>query len=153
MKERRMEEGGPESGGMERKVKVGLFLPRDLLENVRSLIQQKYARYGKGLLSYEAEMALRYWLSLHTKAQENPGFDKHELSPKVLQVFEAVKAYLLSNWYIELKPGQQVSRLHLEKAIMAVRGSDGRTVKKWLRVFHQMDLVKPIANASWEIMK
>ena len=38
------------------------------------------------------------------------------------------------------------------EAISAVRGSDPRTVQKWLRTFHKMDLIKPVTSASWEIM-
>jgi len=54
---------------MEERVKVGFFLSRDLIDRFRVLIQQKYNKYEKGLLSYEAEMALRHWLALHTQAQ------------------------------------------------------------------------------------
>jgi len=58
----------------------------------------------------------------------------------------------LGNYYYELTPGQQIARTHLEEAIMAVRGSDKRTIRKWLKTFHRMGLVKPVTSASWEIL-
>jgi len=63
-----------------------------------------------------------------------------------------VKEYLLKNYYFELKSGQQIPRVHLENAIMAVRGNDPRTIKRWLRTFHKMGLTKPITSATWEIL-
>ena len=137
---------------MEEKVKVGLFLPKSLMEKIRSLIHQKYDKYEKGLLSYEAEMALRHWLSLHTQAQNTLETRKPNPTPRVALVFAEAKNYLLNNWYYELKLGQQIPKVHIEKAIMEVRGSDKRTINKWLKTFHKMGLVKPITSVSWEVL-
>ena len=136
----------------EAKVKVGFYLDKLLLANFRSLIQKKYHKYERGLFSYEAEMALRHWLSLHTNAQTTLDPNKPNPTPKVSLIFAQVKNRLLTQWYYELRPGQQISVTHLEKAIMAVRGSDPRTVRKWKRAFHQMGLVKPITSSTWEIL-
>jgi hypothetical protein len=134
------------------KVKVGFFIDRNLAEKFRSLIQQKYQNYERGLLSYEAEMALRHWLSLHTNAQNTLETNKPNPTPKSSIVFAEVKNYLLSHYYYELKPGQQITKIHLEKAITATRGSDQRTIRKWLKTFHRMGLAKPITSATWEIL-
>ena len=69
-------------------------------------------------------------------------------SPRVAEV----KRYLLLNYYGELHTGSQVQRRHLEDAIMKVRGKDPRTVKTWLKAFHRMKLIKPIAGEVWEIL-
>jgi len=137
---------------MSKKIKILLSIDEALNKKFRSLIQQKYQKYEKGLLSYEAEMAFRHWLSLHTQAQNTLEMSKPNPTPKVSMVFAEVKNYLLSNFYFELKPGQQIPKVHLEKAIMAVRGSDKRTIRKWLKAFHMMGLVKPITSAAWEIL-
>jgi hypothetical protein len=134
------------------KVKVGFFIDKNLAGKFRSLIQQKYQNYEKGLLSYKAEMALRHWLSLHTNAQNTLETNKPNPTPKSSIVFSEVRDYLLRNLYHELKPGQQIPRVHLERGIMATRGSDPRTIRKWLRTFHRMRLAKPITSATWEIM-
>lgn len=136
----------------EEKVKVGFFLDGEVVKKFRSLIQKKYGRYVRGLLSYEVEMALRHWISLHTNAQSQLLRNQPNPTPKVAITFSQVKEYLLKNYYFELKPGQQIPRIHLEKAIMAVRGSDPRTVEKWLRTFHKMGLIKPVTSATWEIL-
>jgi hypothetical protein len=135
-----------------RKVKVGVFINEDLMARFRKLIMEKYNKYEKGLLSYEVENALRYWIALHTNAQNTMTKNKPNPTPKVISVWMQVKEYLLKNWYMELIPGQQVARVHLEKAITAVRGGDKRTIEKWLNTFIKMGLVKPITSATWEII-
>ncbi|MEM5867685.1 MAG: hypothetical protein QXG39_07180, partial [Candidatus Aenigmatarchaeota archaeon] len=118
-------------------------------------IQEKYSEYGRGLLSYEVEMALRHWLALHTKTQnlkETKEAVKPNPTPKAAIIFAEVKNYLLTHYYMELLPGQQIPRKHLEEAIMAVRGTDPRTIEKWLKTFHKMGLIKPITTATWEII-
>ena len=137
---------------MSNKIKIGIWIDSILAEKLRSLINQKYENYERGLLSYEVEMALRHWISLHTNAQKTLEANKPNPTPKASLVFSQVKEYLLSHWYYELRPGQQISRSHLEKAIMAIRGSDRRTIRKWLRIFHKMGLAKPVTSVTWEIM-
>jgi len=137
---------------MSQRVKVGIFLDASVVENLRSLIQEKYNKYEKGLLSYEVELALRNWLALHTQAQTTLEIKKPNPTPQVMVIFAQIKENLLHRWYYELKSGQQIPTSQLEEAIMAVRGSDKRTVRKWLRIFNRMGLIKPITSATWEIM-
>jgi len=114
---------------------------------------RKYEQYEKGLLSYEVEQALRYWLALHTKAQKSLGRPKKpNPTPRVIIAFAEVRDYLLHKYYDELTPGQQIPRVFLEEAIMATRGSDPRTIRKWLRTFERMGLVKCVTPASWKVM-
>jgi len=137
---------------MER-IRIHLFISKEILEDFRKLIMWKYERYEKGLLSYEAEMALRAWLAEHTKAQKSiDQRKKANPTPRVIIAFAEVKDYLLRKYYDELLPGQQIPRRHLEEAIINTRGSDPRTIHKWLRVFERMGLVKCVTSASWKIM-
>jgi len=136
------------------KIKIGFFLDKGLVEKFRVLIQEKYAKYEKGLLSLEAEMALRHWIGLHTRAQSQLlSGNKPYPAPKVILVFNQVKEYLLRTHYLELNPGQTILRAHLEEAIMNIRGSDQRTIRKWLKAFHKMGLIKPEGPVSWTICK
>lgn len=136
-----------------KKTKVLISIDESVDNNFRELINQKYKKYEKGLLSYEVEMALRHWLSLHTGAQKIIG--EHTLpnpTPKVQTAFFKIKEFLLSGYYYELLPGQQIPTTHLRRAIQNVRGSDERTIKKWIKLFHKNGLIKPVTSATWEII-
>lgn len=135
------------------KVKLQAWVNQSLDTKFRELINQKYKKYEKGLLSYEVEMALRHWLSLHTNAQSeiNPQHLPNP-TPKVQLIFAQIKDFLLKDLYYEIIPGQQIPVIHLRRAIENIRGSDPRTVKKWLKVFHKNGLVKPVTSATWEVM-
>lgn len=136
--------------GKSEKVQILLWINKSIDVKFRNLIQQKYPKYEKGLLSYEAEMALRSWIALHTNAQRS--LISPNPVPKVAIAFAQVKEFLKTKYYTELSTGQQINLLHIKEAIMSVRGSDPRTVTKWLKVFHKFDLIKPVAGNIWEIM-
>lgn len=137
---------------MNNRIQFKVYLDKTLDAKFRALIQDKYQKYEKGLLSYEVEMALRHWLSLHTEAQSQLLRKPPNPSPKIALIFSEVKNYLLSKFYFELKPGQQVPTVQLREAIMNVRGNDDRTINKWMRSFHKMGLIKPVTSATWEIL-
>lgn len=134
------------------RVKVGFYIDARVMAKLRGLIQQKYNRYEKGLLSYEAEQAFRHWLSLHTNAQNTLDAKPPNPTPRAAIVYMQVKDYLLRTHYDSLVVAQQIPRRHLEEAIAAVRGSDKRTVAAWLRTFDRLHLAKPKSSASWELL-
>ena len=141
------------------KVKLQAWIPNTLDAKLRSLITQKYQKYEHGLLSYEVEMALRHWLSLHTETQTTVDAKPPNPIPKVQLAYARVKEYLLSSvpgspYYYSLLPGQQIPRIHLVKAISNTRGSDHRTIEKWMKLFRQNGLIKPVNTgaATWELM-
>ena len=136
--------------GKSDKVQILLWINKNVDTKFRYLIQQKYTNYEKGLLSYEAEMALRNWIAMHTNAQK-PLISPNPI-PKVQIAFAQVKEYLTSNHYVELSPGQQINMKHIKEAIMSVRGSDPRTINKWIKVFSKFHLIKPVVGNIWEIM-
>jgi hypothetical protein len=145
-----MKEG--KEGSLVRKVQIKCYIPEDLNDELRQLIQEKYKYYTRGLFSWEVEQAIRHWLAVHKEAQGakiiNPVNPRHEISV----VFVQVKQYLLKKYYDELHPGATIPLKHLEEAIGAVRGNDPRTVRKWLELFHRFGLVKPITQAVWELV-
>lgn len=137
---------------MNEKVQLKVYIPLNLSLNLRVLIQNKYSKYEKGLLSYEVEQAIRSWIALHTQAQLPLDAKPPNPIPKVASVFMQVKEYLLHKYFDELKVGQQIPRRFLDEAIEAIRGSDKRTIEKWLRSFEKFHLAKPISSAAWEIL-
>jgi len=135
------------------KVQLLLWINEELDTRFRKLIQQKYSKFERGILSYEGEMALRHWLSIHTGAQSSLNIiTLPNPTPKVGLAFAQIKEYLLSNYYYELSPGQQVTTAHLKRAIENTRGSDPRTINKWLKTFHKNGLIKPVTSATWEVI-
>ena len=103
------------------------------------------------MLSYEVENAILNWLALHTEAQTPLNRTIPNPEPRIAVVFYQVKNYLLNHFYESLPLGYQVQKKHLDEAIMAVRGSDKRTLQKWLRIFVKFHLIKHIVGNLWEI--
>jgi hypothetical protein len=134
-----------------RKVKLQCYIDEEVDSKLRQLIQLKYKEYAPGLLGREVEMALRAWLAMHMEAQRGRLINKTNPNFAVARVFLQVKQYLMDNYYEELIPGMTVPLKILEKAIIATRGADKRTVRKWLETFYRMGLIKPISNATWEL--
>lgn len=140
--------------------KLQAWISPELNEKFRELIQKKYKKYERGLLSYEVEMALRSWVALHTNAQNDlEPLNEFSLKtkpnpiPKVMLAFNQIREYLLTRrGYFEIVSGQPIPTRFLEEAIANTRGSDPRTVERWLRTFHKMELIKPVTSATWEIM-
>lgn len=137
--------------GMTRKVALLVYIPEDLNRKLREFIALKYRKFEKGLLSWEVEQALSHWIALHTKAQKTLTTKGPNPTPLVVRAFMEVKQYLLMNYYEELKPGMTVPDGYMREAISAVRGSDPRTVRKWLRTFTRFKLIKPVGGV-WEIV-
>ncbi len=133
------------------KVQMLVWISGPVDVKFRALIQQKYDEYEKGLLSYEVELAMRNWLALHTNAQTP--LVKPNPTPKVAIAFAQCKDYLLrQHQYFELNSGQQINVEHMKNAIMAVKGSDPRTIKGWLMRFKRFKLMRPVVGNVWEIM-
>jgi len=74
-------------------------------------------------------------------------------NPKIHRVFQEIKAYMQEKFgYAALPPGHRVPRSHLAEAIAAVRGTDNRTIKKWMRDFEKFKLIRWIGGEIWEIV-
>lgn len=136
------------------KIGVYFYIQKKLLEEFRQLAFQKHGTF-QGVLSSEAEEALRNWLVLntqnHTKQlviinQVNP-------APKVYRAFNEVKEYLKQKYqYAAIIPGQQIPRRHLMEAISMTRGVDPRTIRAWLKRFTQAKVMKWIAGEIYEVL-
>ena len=122
------------------KDQLKVYLPRDLIKEFREFIAAFYGKYEHGMLSFEVEQALRCWLSTHKGTQTELQHKSPNPSPNVFLVKEKVKEYLRVQFGYEQiykVPKQQVIQ-----AISAVRGTDDRTVQKWIRLFEKFHLLK-----------
>ena len=134
------------------KGKVGLYIVIDeeLNKKLREIISLKYRGFSKGLLSREVEEALAYWVRLHThehtKLAVNSTVNPH---PKVYDVFKQVQEYFRRKYkYLP----QQVTYRDLEEAISAIRGSDKRTIRKWIGLFLKWKCIKMITPNIYELV-
>lgn len=134
------------------KDQLKVYIDTGLNKRFRKLIMEKYTIYEKGLLSHEVSQAIQSWIALHTQAQNTLVHNAPNPTPKVAAVFHQIKNYLRLNYFEDLKVGDEIPKKLFEKSIMAVRGSDPRTVEKWVKVFHNFHLIKPTRGSLWEIL-
>lgn len=128
------------------KVKVGVYISSSLWREFRELVILKYDCFH-GSLSLEVEEALRNWLNLHT--QKHVEVEPVNPTPKAKRVWEQVKDYIrMKQGFI----GRQITLELLREAISAIRGSDPRTISKWLREFERYHLIRHVAGHVWEIL-
>jgi len=135
------------------KIKVTLWVEESVWEEIKRLAFQKYENFH-GAIANEVEEAFLNWIRMHTQNHTKIlVFNKVNPSPKVHKVFLEIKEYMREKFgYAALPPGQQVPKRHLVEAIADVRGSDPRTIKKWLKIFERFRLIKWIGGEIWEIL-
>lgn len=134
---------------MEDKVQIKAYVPKSLDKAFRALIAQKYGEFRKGYLSWEITQALHAWIAEHNLQQQlnknrsNPG-------PRVKKVAEQVKQYLMDHFGYKIIYTVPVK--HIVTAIANVRGSDDRTIRKWLKLFAQQKIIKYISPMVVEFL-
>ena len=125
---------------MGEKIQFNVYLQKGLIKEFRQFVATQYGKYEHGLLSFEVSQALRAWMSTHKDTQTELQHKSPNPSPNVFLVKEKVKEYLRVQFGYEQiykVPKQQVIQ-----AISAVRGTDDRTVQKWVRLFEKYHLLK-----------
>lgn len=133
------------------KGKEGLFvyISSKVIKAIRKLAKEKHAKL-RGGLSDEVEDALRNWLALHTIDNNQP-LTVNKVNPgrEFHSVYQEVKDYISTKMIIP--PSRQIPQGLLEEAISMVRGSDKRTIKKWMNLFQKFHFIKWIAGRVWEL--
>lgn len=107
---------------------IYIYLNEEIYSKLLNFIKKKYKNSIYGALSYEIEEAIKYYLEtneMHTSTHkvENPSLPRtHQICLSIIR------------WLRDHYPGYERFTINeLYKAIMNVRGSDKRTLKKWLR--------------------
>ena len=131
-----------------------VYIDEDLNKQLRTLIIKKYGEYRRGLLSAEVENALRVWLSTHksTQTQELTVLRPANPIPKYWRVFQECKKFIEQRYGVDFKEVYQIPLKFMVEAIQFTRGSDKRTVRKWLRVFEEQHLIKFISPGVIEVL-
>jgi len=133
-----------------------VLISKEVNKELRELIARKYKTFERGLLSWEVEQALMNWIALHRVEHAHTQIQTPMPTPnppaRVFKVFRQVKAYIEKEYGTTLERGAHIGRPLLEKAIMAIRGSDSRTIRNWLEAFHKFELIKPITAGVWELL-
>ena len=128
------------------KEQIKFYIERNLNKQLRELINRKYEKYERGLLSAEINLAIAAWIDRHT--QMHAGFSINP-RPRTAQVADAVKNYLTKK--NGFRP-QQVTLDELTNAISVLRGNDKRTIGKWLKEFAKWRIIKEVAPSVFELV-
>jgi hypothetical protein len=142
-----------ESMKKEDKVQLKVYLPKNLVEELKRLAFSKYGNFH-GALSFEVEQALGVWLATHTQNHTKQlVMNAINPQPKVYKVWNQVKAYLKEKFgYNAIVTQQLIPKKHIIEAIAAIRGDDERTVRKWLENFQKFKLLKWVGGEVYEVL-
>ena len=125
---------------MTKKVKFGVYLDPDLAYKFRVFVAEQYGKASKGLISFEAAQALQAWISTHKSTQTELMHKSPNPVPNVFVVKEEVKRYLQETFGYEQI--YKVPKNQLIIALNSIRGTDERTVKKWMKLFEKYKVIK-----------
>ena len=135
---------------MGKKVKMGLWLDPVLDHKFRQFVAEQYGKMAKGLLSFEAEQALQAWVCAHKSTQSELIHKPPNPVPNVFEVKQEVKEYLISTFGYESI--YKIPKAQLIMAISALRGTDKRTIEKWVRLFEKYHVIKWVTPNVVELL-
>ena len=125
---------------MTKKVRLGVWLDPILDRKFREFIAQQYGKVSRGLLSFEASLALQAWIGTHKSTQTELSHKPPNPVPNVFVVKEEVKKYLQETFGYEQI--YKVPKNHLILAVSSLRGTDERTIRKWMKLFEKYKVIK-----------
>jgi len=134
-------------------ISIGLSISEDLFNKFRRFLAAKYGVVQRGLISCEVELALESYMAdyrSHTHKTQTNLLVAPNPTPFVFQVREDVKKYMREKLGYEVV--YQVPLRHVQEAIAMVRGSDKRTINKWLKTFQKYKILKFISVNQVEFL-
>lgn len=135
-----------------RKVQLKFYVDPEISVQMHNLAFSKYGNFH-GALSMEGEEACKNWIMAHTTAHTMPLLmGKINPSPRAYTLWQECKKWLQDNKGLFLISQHQIVESSMVEAISALRGSDRRTVMKWMKEFKYYKLIKHVAGAVWEIV-
>jgi hypothetical protein len=149
------------------KGKVGLYISisEEVLKKFKELVLAKHGKF-RDALSYEVEQALAHWLLEHARAQPPASIptippsqvsglqlEARRFNPPIryLRVWLEVKEYLEKKLLYDFTKTRQVYVDDLRMAIGAVRGSERRTLERWMETFEKYGILKRISPKFYEV--
>ena len=130
------------------KGKRGLYILVDevIHSKLWDFIRKKYDKNVYGALSFEVEKAIEYYLQaagMHTNTHK---FEDSTLPRTHRYCREIIR------WLKDHYPGyERFTVSQIREAIMNVRGSDDRTLRKWLRNLVRLGYLKPVNNRVFKL--
>lgn len=113
------------------KVQLHAYVEKDTLDKFRELVSVKYEGYAGGQLSMEVEQALQSWLATHKQSTLFPAKGmKANPAPKSLVLKHQIYEYLKDAKGLDRPYTISIKFVH--EAIAALRGSDPRTIARWM---------------------
>ena len=125
---------------MTKKIKFGVYIDPALALKFRQFVAEQYGKASKGLISFEAAQALQAWISTHKSTQSELVHKPPNPVPNVFEVKQQIKEYLISTFgYDQI---YKIPKAQLIMAVSALRGTDKRTIEKWVRLFEKYHVIK-----------
>lgn len=134
---------------MGEKVRLQVYIPASLNEELRRFLVEQYGSYHHGLLSFEVCQAIQSWIGTHKSTQMQFVRKTVNPIPNVFLIKEQVREWLKERFGYDHV--YKVPKKQLILAISALRGTDPRTVRKWIKLFERYKLIKWITPNVVEI--
>jgi len=127
------------------KVHLSVLISKELNDKLRKYIKETYPVYTRGLLSIVVQDAIAEYLGRrkqqHASKPLNPG------RPTVQQICDELKFRMKSKGFLS-----QIDHVNLVNIISEVRGSDPRTIRKWIKNLLKLGYIKKIGYYVYEIV-
>lgn len=118
----------------------------------RAMVATKYLRFERGLLSHEVEEALKLYLTSVNTQTQNTQASVNNRIPHIQNLKQQIRRYLVESGKYENEYMRNVHYNHLREAIGMIRGSDNRTVEKWLKLLVSFNCIRQVGGFQWEIL-
>ena len=135
---------------MGKKVRMGIWVDPALALKFRQFVAEQYGKVSRGLLSFEVSQALQAWIGTHKSTQTQIVHKTPNPTPNVFTVKEEVKKYLMNTFGYEQI--YKIPKSQLIIAISALRGTDERTIKKWVKLFEKYHVIKWVTPVMAEFL-
>jgi len=131
------------------KVQLKVYLDKKIVDKLWDLIRKKYEK-PYGALSSEVSDAIAHWIHEHEETLELHT-NTHKVINPALPLSHR-RARRIVNWLRDKGFSLQCSIKDLERAISNTRGSDPRTIRKWIRFLVDNGYLKWVTHRSLEIL-
>jgi len=138
---------------MKKKLKpLFVRIDEELYEKIKLLVVKKFGRNYWGGLREVVEEALRIYIASHDPQVDVPqqlqNIRPNNPPPKVHRVYLEVR-HILRTQFGVLK---EATYSQLARAIALVRGTDKRTIRKWINLFLAYHCIKHIGGVVYELL-
>jgi hypothetical protein len=147
---------------MEEKVQFNVYIHPRTSEEFHRLVAEKHQIFKRGLVSHEAELALRQYIATHksnkqhthtnTKQEGYTDIQQTKLPSKVLTLKQQVCNYFVDSELYEEVPHSILDK-HLKQAIAHIKGTDPRTIKHGINDLLQFGCIRPNGVHQYEFVQ